>query len=382
MHNTLIKRALSLTLSLGLALSLAACGKKGNIEETKLADPSEKTEQVNAATDKAAGPSENSAETAQVPEPEEEEEPDAIVMPLCGKPCEPEERERRVVAVMIDNHPKARFQAGWSQADMVFEYKVEGSFTRYMMLFQSQDAEHVGPIRSARPYFIRRMQEFNSIYTHVGGSIEALDMLKDNKYDEVEGIATPSSVIWRYNASGKYAPHNAYSKTEVLRQYGHDRGYADAKAIRGYRFNLEPAVPAGDDALKVVVRQNANNTSTFDYVESEGTYTFTKDGVQQFDENTKEDGSKQPVSFMNVIIQRVHYYPSAWDAHLWAVAASGSGEGYYVSRGKVVPITWKKESEEAQTLYYTKDGKELKLNPGKTFVSVIDNKNTVDFNKG
>ena len=48
----------------------------------------------------------------------------------------------------------------------------------------------------------------------------------------------------------------------------------------------------------------------------------------------------------------------------------GQGQGYYFTRGKMIPITWKKDSHFKTTHYYDDKGNELLLNPGKTWISV------------
>ena len=65
----------------------------------------------------------------------------------------------RIYGVMIDNKAEARPQSGLSKASIVYEYEVESSITRYMALFENQNVEKIGPIRSARPYFIDTLKE-------------------------------------------------------------------------------------------------------------------------------------------------------------------------------------------------------------------------------
>ena len=48
----------------------------------------------------------------------------------------------------------------------------------------------------------------------------------------------------------------------------------------------------------------------------------------------------------------------------------GSGEGYLISEGYAVPITWEKKSRSAQTIYKFKDGNEIKVNDGNTFIQI------------
>lgn len=347
-----------------LALSVTACKKKG---ENK-GDAAVTTQLQSEQTTAAATTEKQEETTAASSEPTEtEKKEDVVLSPLSGRKIKPEERNRRVIAVSIDNHPEARQQAGWSQADMVLEMKVEGTYTRYMALFQSQDAPLVGPIRSARAYYIDRMQEFEAVYTHFGGSNEASDILSDPRYAEIDGMVVPSDVIWRYNDTGKYAPHNAYSDTVTLRNYAEDLGYDPEVEIKGYKFNEEPKQPAGDAANSVEVVFAWDNVSQFEYDDEAGKYTFTKDYELQVDENNQE-----PVMIQNIIIQCAEYGVSPYGLPLLSCAQIGTGEGYYISQGKCVPIVWEKESAEAQTMYYTADGKELVLNPGLTWVEVTD----------
>lgn len=371
MRKLFYKRLSIFLLSLTLAAGLAACGKgkdkdKSGASDTAPAVTTEAAGKTAAATETqapTAAPSETAGETTAA-EPAGE----GLLSPLSGRPSTAEKNKRRVVAVMIDNHPNARNQAGWTQADMVIEMKVEGTYTRYMALFQSEDAPLVGPIRSARGYFIPRMYEFNAIYTHFGGSNEADHILSDPRYAEIDGMVVPSSVIWRYNDTGKWAPHNAYSSLEALRKYAADRGYAAEYEIKGYKFNAEPKAPAdGQTANNLLVAFAGNNTSQFLFDASKGLYTFTKDGTQQFDENNKE-----PVLVQNIIVQTTEYGSSTWGPSLKSCRVTGKGEGLYVSQGKAIPITWEKASDDAQTMYYTKDGQELVLNPGLTWIEVTD----------
>ncbi|MBP7992528.1 MAG: DUF3048 domain-containing protein [Candidatus Magasanikbacteria bacterium] len=118
-----------------------------------------------------------------------------------------------LVAVMIENHPEARPQAGLAEADVVYEAMVEGNFTRFMALYPyTTEVSKVGPVRSARPYFLDWLAEYDSpLYMHVGGSPAALDLIvKRDIWDANEMFKGNS--FWR--ATNRYAPHNVYTNTE------------------------------------------------------------------------------------------------------------------------------------------------------------------------
>lgn len=105
--------------------------------------------------------------------------PDCLKRWLDGEMVAPDRAEAFPIAVMIDNDPAARPQFSLAQASLVYEAPVEGGMTRYMAIYPADtDILKVGPIRSARPYFVLIAAELGAIYLHVGGSPEALSDIK------------------------------------------------------------------------------------------------------------------------------------------------------------------------------------------------------------
>ena len=83
--------------------------------------------------------------------------------PLTNQLFSKQQREwwekHRPLGVMIENHEEARPQSGLSSADIVYEAVAEGGITRFLAVFYCQDAGVVGPVRSARTYFIDFISE-------------------------------------------------------------------------------------------------------------------------------------------------------------------------------------------------------------------------------
>ena len=92
-----------------------------------------------------------------------EEQESEIVAPIEEKQIQIFNGNDRPIAVMIDNHKDAWPQAGLNKAYMVYEIIVEGGETRLMALFKGVDLEKIGPVRSARHYFIDYAMENMSI---------------------------------------------------------------------------------------------------------------------------------------------------------------------------------------------------------------------------
>ena len=103
----------------------------------------------------------------------------------------------RPIAVMIDNHSDAWPQAGLNQAYMVYEIIVEGGETRLMALFKGVDLDKIGPVRSARHYFIDYAMENDAIYVHFGQSPQAQSDIKKYSINDINGIAEDGTTFWR-----------------------------------------------------------------------------------------------------------------------------------------------------------------------------------------
>ena len=120
----------------------------------------------------------------------------------------------RPIAVMIDNHIDAMPQAGLEQADLIYELLVEGGETRLMIVLKDKDLSKVGPIRSSRHDFLDYALENDAIYVHYGWSPKAKSDISTLKVNNINGIFESTSNFWR--DKGKYAPHNAVTKTDNI----------------------------------------------------------------------------------------------------------------------------------------------------------------------
>ena len=104
----------------------------------------------------------------------------------------------RPYAIMINNLVKAVPQCGISKADMIYEIIAEGSVTRFMAIFHDlSDVDVIGPVRSVRPYFFRVAQHYGAVLSSAGGSDEAIDLIKKEGYDYLNGIAGAGSAFYR-----------------------------------------------------------------------------------------------------------------------------------------------------------------------------------------
>ena len=111
---------------------------------------------------------------------------------------------RRPLAVMIENHIESRPQSGLTSADVVYEAVAEGGITRFMALFYCNLSDvQVGPVRSARTYYLDWLGEYNNpLYAHVGGAntpgpADALSQIIKYKVNDLNQFSIGFPTFWR-----------------------------------------------------------------------------------------------------------------------------------------------------------------------------------------
>ncbi len=140
-----------------------------------------------------------------------------------------------------------------------------------------------------------------------------------------------------------------------------------------FKFNEDEEDIEGDSAPKVKITYRKDNTSEYIYNEEEKSYTRYKDGKLHIDES-----DESPIIAKNIIIQRANTKVLDNEGRL-QIDLVGNGQGFYITNGKVIEVTWKKDTREGKTLYYDLQGDEIILNPGVTWIQVVEPKTSISF---
>ncbi len=330
---------------LGLLLLVGCSGKNNVVEEPK--EPEEKEEVV-------------------VEEPK-------IYSPLRGEEVA-EEVTRTPIAIMLDNHTDARPQMGINNTDILYEYKVEGQFTRYMAIFNQELPTHVGPVRSARPYFVDRAYEDRAIYIHWGGSEAGYAEISKVGVDEIDGIAYEGIYMFRNKEVGKRAPHNGYIKYEDIEKWAEKKGVDLNKGVAvPFNYNHEGEV-VGETATEIDMNFFPQYSTRYEYNPDSFDYTSYRLGELMVDE-----ADNSPYRPVNIIVQFATSQVVGPKDTL-KIDIVGSGEGYLFNGGVVNKIKWEKADLESKTSYTLEDGKPITLLPGKTLICVMDSPEELVFN--
>ena len=311
-----------------------------------------------------------STEEPETYEPWERMEADGMVRSyLTGEKVPAAVGNRRPVAVMMSNDKAALPQYGINRAGVIYEAPVEGDMNRYMAIIENYDGlDRIGSVRSCRTYYTYFAREFDAIYAHYGQSTFARPYLKN--VDNINGIEGIGETAY-YRSSDRKRPHNAYTSYEGLQSAIAKLGYSQEydTDYRGHYYFASETHPVdlkGEGVLKAekVTPGYALNHPWFEYHEEDGFYYRYQYGAAHL-------GSEGPISVKNILIQccAAGYYATT-DYRNINVHEDQWG-GFYITNGKAVSISWKKDGEFGVTHYYGPDGSEIVLNPGKTWVCIV-----------
>ncbi|MDI3534420.1 MAG: hypothetical protein PWQ82_785 [Thermosediminibacterales bacterium] len=305
-----------------------------------------------------------------VPEPVEPLIKNPVRCPLDGQIVEKDSVERRPLAVMVENHPKARPQSGLNKADIVYEALVEGGISRFMPIYLHNDVDRIGPVRSSRHYYLDIVLEYNAIYAYFGGSPKAWEDIPKLGVEGLNGIYD-GLTYWRDDA--RKIPHNVYTTTTKIRAGAERKGFAKQKPMRKFDFSDEPYKPGGAKADEVeIVYSPFNYTVKYIFDEEAGTYKRYMDGKPHTDAETGEQ-----LQAKNIIIQYAKTNVIDSEGRL-DIRLVGKGDGLYITNGYSEKITWEKKSRPSKTVFYDEEGKEIKLNPGQTWIQIVTLKTRVE----
>lgn len=330
----------------------------------------------------AAGPTPTTAPPT-APPPTPEPTPPTVPGPLTGLLISPQAALQHPIAVMVDDDFHARPQSGFNSASIVWHAPAEGGVPRYMMIFQDEIPAGVGPVRSARQYFVEWASEWRAMYVHHGGSPQAIATLQSKGRGQ-----------WVFNADGfrwlgqylsrtddKAAPHNVYTDGENLRKLATRVGAADGAVKPIWAFG--PDQPGALHPVGSTITVNyPYETITYRYDAATNRYVryINASKTPQID---RDDG--QIVAPVNVVVLRMAFGPlndGHPTKHRLEANDVGTGQAWISTNGVTIKGTWRKKSATAPTLLFGPDGKAITLTAGQTFVQVLPLNYTYKFVPG
>jgi hypothetical protein len=329
--------------------------------------------------------------------------------PLNGEMYTKPERDlwetRRPLGVMIENSKPSRPQSGISFADVVYEANAEGGIPRFLAVYYCQSTDYVGPVRSARTYFLDWISEYGSspLYAHVGGAntpgpANALGQIESygwRVYNDLDNfsLGLPAYVVDTDRIGpGTAVEHSKYGVPEELWKAAAKRGLTQTekdsrtgKEIRWdanfvpWKFKEDAPLadrPAGftaDFSLSGLQTSYAGDyTVRWQYDRAANAYLRFNGGQPFLDLNTN-----QQVLAKNVILQFMTmgpvddgYNEEGHGTHI-IYGTKGEGKIKLLRDGKVVDGTWSKKTRLDRTKFFDITGKEIALNRGQIWIEIL-----------
>lgn len=338
-----------------LVIAMSGCGQKKNADSVQEPVADAKTVETPVVEDPV------------IPVETHENE---IVSPLTGEWVSDQLKNQRPYAIVFNNIEYASPQSGTSQASILYEAVVEGGITRMLGIYEGVDSDRIGSIRSARHYMVSFADEYDAIFVHFGHTKYALAKIDELGVDNLSGLSGIGTTVF-YRDHAINAPHNAFTSTKGIlagiKKLGYRTEHKEGYETGHFQFYKEDTDLTSESVVRKIALGYSNYTTpTMEYNENDKLYYRNQFGQPHIDKNT----GKQ-LAFKNVIIQLVKEWNIDKNGYQTMDIENSSGEGYYISNGRSVKITWQKNESTSKMNYYDSNGELLTINPGKTFISVF-----------
>ena len=277
----------------------------------------------------------------------------------------------RPYAVMINCHSAALPQSGLNDAYMVYEIMVEYGITRMFALFKDVDFTKVGSIRSVRNQYLGYAFENDAIIVHAGGSAEADGRISSEKIDHID-VDGQYGQRDKTLAKKRAWEHTLFTNSSLLSKAMKDKGLrstTDKGTLLTYSENeLDLSKYNTVKASKISIKYSNYRTSNYEYDKNNKNYLRSMNNTKNID---LVSGKQYTVK--NIIVYGVKYtsYTDHGYSGYQKISNIGTGDGYYITNGLALPITWSKSSEKDKTVYKIKEtGEDLIVNDGNTYIQI------------
>lgn len=279
----------------------------------------------------------------------------------------------RPIAVMINNIGEARkVQTGLEDSYLVYEIIVEGGLTRLMALYKDANTAKLGSIRSSRHYFLDYALENDAIYVHWGYSDRAYHDIASLHVNNINGLVYGDKYFWKDNSLKVATEHRAFSSMDLIDKGIKDLEYrstTEVSPLLNYNINEDidlSSISGAKEAKEVSIPYSNSVKTSYTYDAENKVYKRFVNGSEHIDSI-----SKNQLTAKNIITYQVANHDlKGGTKGQQDLENIGSGEGYYISNGYAVPITWSKKERKEKTVYKLKNGTELKVNDGNTYIQI------------
>ncbi len=317
--------------------------------------------------------------------------------PLNGEKYSKKQREwwekHRPLGVMIENHEEARPQSGLSTADVVYEAVAEGGITRFLAIYYCNPAESLGPVRSARTYFLDWISEYGDfpLYAHVGGAntpgpANALGQIADygwNEYNDLSqfSLSYPTfKRVERPNGRDVATEHTVFSSTEELWKVADKRkltnvnedGESWDQDFVEYKFKDDAKTNDRPKSQKIHLEMWEGYDEyaiDWSYDVNTNTYKRSHSGKPHIDKNNDKQISAKNIVVLKMIESRAN---DGYENNLHLLYKNkGTGKAHIFMDGKEIEGSWEKKTRDSRTLIFDENGEEIKFNRSQIWFEIL-----------
>lgn len=258
-----------------------------------------------------------------------------------------EEKLMRPLAVIVENHNRARPQSGLATANVLYEIPVEGGITRFMALYYGLP-QVIGPVRSCREYFVDRALEVDALLVHCGASPLGYQVISRSGIKSVDEIKNSRGF---YRDKSRRAPHNLYTTGKKIYDYMASRvPMRLVKRVQPLNYSTNPTI-SDSVGNSLSIRYHSNYNLDVDFVN--GAYERSMNKVKHVDRE-----SKKALQFGAVIVQTAVMKVVDKEGRQ-DISFIGSGTAVIMQKGTLAVGKWLKPDMAAMTRYYDSSSKEI-----------------------
>ncbi|MCJ7824525.1 MAG: DUF3048 domain-containing protein [Anaerolineales bacterium] len=286
--------------------------------------------------------------------------------------------QRRPMLIKVSNFPRNnRPQWGLSRADIVFEHYAEGGLTRFSALFYGQDAEIVGPIRSARFIDIALVNMYAAVFTYGSADFRVRERIAESAFADRTVTEYPA----RCPPMCRFDPVNynhLITSTIDVQTYILSRGVDNTPPdLSGLVFSSE--APGKDEAGEALeIRYADSNFHRWEYAAERGAYLRSQESGADDEEvvplTDALDGEQ--IGAENVIVVIVAHTFLSGTSGLVEIHLDGAGRALAFRDGYVYEVDWQRDLS-GGLRFSERDGEPYTLKPGSTWIEFVSTSSAI-----
>jgi hypothetical protein len=284
-----------------------------------------------------------------------------------------------VVTIMVENNYEAWPLSGLSGASIVYEVPVEGSIPRFLLVYAADtEVDKIGPVRSARPYFLDWQSEYGSaMYMHVGGSPDALQKINEYNLYNINEF-NHGKYFWR--STDRSRPHNTYTSSKLWDKANKDYGkFVEKESYESWIFeDMVDCLPTKEVDEKNCVNKISGAFRRPDYYDFSWEYSSTTGQYIRYQgENLQIDVGGTVIVADTVVVLRAKTKVLDEIGRI-SLNSVGEGKATVFRNGHKLVGTWEKASRFDRIKFYNKYNEIIPLKAGKIWIEVLGQNGVIE----